>query len=81
MSALALNLKPAQQAMLDGQHRDGQHLHIGTDEGVLSLTAHDDAPVHRRGRLAVGRDDLLEVAGRYARVMRLHGRPPSRVSP
>jgi hypothetical protein len=43
MSALSIGLTPTQQNMLDGQHRAGTSLHIGTDNGVLTLTAHDDA--------------------------------------
>ncbi len=65
MNALALNLTALQQAMLDGQHRYGQHLHIGTDEGVLSLTAHDDAPgTHLQVELK-GRDAITPVCGTH----------------
>lgn len=65
MKPLILNLTPAQQAVLDGQHRYGWHLHIGTDEGVLSLTAHDDsAGTHLQVELKA-RDCITPVCGTH----------------
>lgn len=40
---LALNLSPIQQNVLDGQHRDGHSMHLGTHDGVLTITVHDDS--------------------------------------
>jgi hypothetical protein len=65
MRPLTLNLTPAQQAVLDGQYRDGWHLHIGSDEGVLSITAHDDsAGTHLQVELK-GRDCITAVCGTH----------------